>query len=153
MPVTAIGENGRMPPGESWRRAMDKVVELHARGAKRRYRVRGRLVEPGWWAYEAVKISEKPLTLAQEMQAASAKPLTREQVAGLAAQLPRCAQRAKALHGGDSKAAWPSQGLAHRAAEALGQSVYECKLPAPALGRHWHLTTRKKKKRSKTVHW
>lgn len=125
--MTAIGEKGRLGPGESWRRAMEQVHKLHAAGAKKRYRVTARLVEPGWWAYSAQK------TLADI-------PLPGAQANKLATTLPRCAQRARGRHGGGSKVAWPTRELARQAAAALKCKVYECKLPAPAIGRHWHLT-------------
>lgn len=137
--MTAVGENGRMPPGESWRRALAEANALHAQGSKRRYRIRSRLVEPGWWAYEAVPHGRIPTP--------EQVPLTRDDVAVLSRLYPRCAQRARECHGGGSKVAWTDQNLARRVAEALGQGMYLCKLPAPAIGEHWHTKTGKSKRR------
>jgi hypothetical protein len=103
-------------------------------------------VEPGWWAYTEKKISVG-LPKYDPRERRGMIPLSRERVRGLAAQLPRCAQRAREVHGGDSKVAWPTQGLAWRVADALKATVYKCPLPAPAIGDHWHVTTRKKHKR------
>jgi len=135
--MTAIGENGRLAPGESWQRAMDHVAQQFARGAKRRYRVEARLVEPGWWAYNAVKLPKDRPGLA----ATEPLPMTQERLDDLAAQLPRCAARAKGSHGGGSKVAYPRERLARQAADFLGQRAYPCPLPAPAIGEHWHTTS------------
>jgi hypothetical protein len=143
--MVEVGQYGRLPPGESWQRAMDRVRQLHAEGAKRRYRVTGRQVEPGWWTYRAVKISPSREAYKDDVRDRNGvKPLTRQRAAQLAAKMPRCAQRARAHHGGDSKVAWPTLALAWRVADVLGGSAYECKLPAPAIGQHWHTTSRKK---------
>jgi hypothetical protein len=142
--VTEIGQNGRLPPGEGWARAMAKVADLHARGSKRRYRVRGRLVEPGWWRYEAVK--GPPRARGGSDARPDLPPLTRQVIAQMAVGLPRCAQRARSTHGGDSKVAWPSKGLAWRVANALGHTAYQCTLPAPAIGEHWHTTSSRKRR-------
>jgi hypothetical protein len=108
---TPIGTAGRMPPGESWRRAMELVARRLTQGSKKRYQIYGR------------------------------------RIAELSRSLPRCAQRSRAHHGGDSKVAWPTGALADEVARFLGGSAYRCKLPAPAIGEHWHLTTKKKRRR------
>lgn len=156
--MTAIGEKGRLAPGESWRRAMGQVHQLHRDGSKRRYRVRGWQVEPGWWAYQ---VSKHPsgrflryvATLDEMVHRRSPgpskpQPMTRGRIAELSARLPRCAQRARSLHGGDSKVAWPSKGMAWEVASALGHHAYPCDLPAPAIGEHWH-TSRSKRRRGR----
>jgi hypothetical protein len=137
---TPIGQNGRMPPGESWRRAMELVAERRAAGARRRYRVYGRRVEQGWWAYEVGHVKEAPPAKVPE------PPMSRALVATLARDMPRCAQRARSHHGGDFKVAWTSQHLATRVAVFLGHTVYQCQLPAPAIGRHWHTSTKKRRR-------
>lgn len=138
---TPIGEKGRLPPGESWRRALDLVAGRLAQGSKKRYRIVGRQIEPHWWAYDVRIIKELPPVKKTE------PPMSAARVAELAAGMPRCAQRARSRHGGDSKVAWTSQHLATRVAVFLGHAVYECQLPAPAIGRHWHTSTKKKKRR------
>jgi hypothetical protein len=136
-----VGEKGRLPPGESWQRAMDEVNRRLADGSMRRYRVRGRRIEKDWWAYDVAALSKNSPPVKK------GGPPTREQVARLSQQMPRCAQRARARHGGDSKVAWPTQRLAFEVASVTGGQVYRCQLPAPAIGEHWHITTRKKRKR------
>lgn len=74
-------------------------------------------------------------------------PMSRARIAELSRELPRCAQRSRAAHGGDSKVAWPNQNLAGEVAKFLGVHAYECKLPAPAIGQHWHMSTSKKKRK------
>ena len=141
---TPVGEKGRLPQGESWQRALDTVRQRLAQGSKSRYRIRGRRIEQDWWAYEATRIST---WVPPVKTPGKARSLTKEDVAELALTLSRCAQRARAMHGGETKVAWPTQALAYRAAAAIGGRVYECPLPAPAIGRHWHITTSKKPKR------
>lgn len=138
---TPIGEKGRMPPGESWRRAMDEVSDRLAKGSKKRYRITGRQIEPHWWAYDVRYVKEPPPV--KEIE----PPMSVDRVAELARGMPRCAQRSRKHHGGDSKVAWTSQHLATRVAIFLGHTVYECQLPAPAIGRHWHTSTKKKRRR------
>lgn len=138
---TPIGEKGRMPPGESWRRAMDTVAERLAMGSKKRYRVVGRRIEPHWWAYDVRYVKDPPPVKKGD------PPMSVARIAELARDMPRCAQRARSHHGGDSKVAWTSQHLATRVAVFLGHTVYECQLPAPAIGRHWHTSTKKKRRR------
>lgn len=135
---TPIGQHGRLPPGESWCRAMQEVARRRAGGATRRYRVRGYRIEEGWYAYRVVKVARpQPAPPVPE-------PMTRERIAELSAQLPRCAQRSRANHGGNSKVAWPSYALADEVAAFLGFYAYECPLAAPAIGEHWHTSTSKK---------
>lgn len=134
---TPVGVNGRLPPGESWRRALGEVADKFAGGAKRRYRIRGRQIEPGWWAYEVSKEARPPYV---------PKFLRAVTVSELAEGLPRCAQRAAERHGGGTKVAWPTRAMAQRAVELTGKGrAYLCKLPAPAIGEHWHHTTTGKK--------
>ena len=134
-----------MPPGESWRRAMATVNDRLAQGSKKRYRVYGRRVEQDWWAYEVRHVPGLPPVKAAKKGEA---PMSTARVAELAAGMPRCAQRARANHGGDSKVAWTSQHLATRVAVFLGHTVYQCQPPAPAIGRHWHTSTKKKRRRA-----
>lgn len=143
--MTEPGTLGRSAPGESWKRAMALVAARHAAGSKRRYRVAARLIEPGWWVYEVSKIAR------DDHRPVKAAPveLTRHELAELATTLPRCAQRAHIDRGGNSKVAWPSADLAGQMARALGVRAYPCRLPAPAIGKHWHVTTTKKKARKK----
>lgn len=129
-----------MPPGESWRRAMELVAERRSQGSKRRYRIVGRRIEPDWWAYDVRHAKELPPPKKAE------PPMSVSRIAELAAGMPRCAQRARANHGGDSKVAWTSQHLATRVAVFLGHTVYRCQLPAPAIGQHWHTSTKKKRR-------
>lgn len=148
--MTAIGENGRLPPGESWRKAMDQVERARRDGSKRRYRVRGWQVEPGWWAYQVSKVpSDRFLRYVAGLgvERPAQPPLSGAQVAVLALEMPRCVERARKSHGGSTKVAWPSAAMAERVAAALGQSAYRCKLPAPAIGDHWHTTTVKKRRK------
>jgi hypothetical protein len=139
---TPIGEKGRMPPGESWRRAMDTVAERLAMGSKKRYRVVGRRIEPHWWAYDVRHVKEPPPTSVKKSEPRMSGAL----IATLARDMPRCAQRARSHHGGDFKVAWTSQHLATRVAVFLGHTVYQCQLPAPAIGRHWHTSTKKRRR-------
>lgn len=139
--MTGPGQLGRSAPGEAWRRAMQEVADRVARGAKSRYRVYGRRVEAGWWTYD-VRQAKGP-TLPSRRPA----PMTSVRIARLSLALPRCAQRSRANHGGNSKVAWPSQILADEVAEFLGVGAYECPLAAPAIGKHWHLTTSGKGRR------
>jgi len=127
---------------------MAEVAELHANGAKRRYRVTGRQVEPGWWAYSAKKIGTELVGLPARLRGAAGQMLTRAHIAELAPQLPRCVQRARERHGGGTKVAWPSRALAERVAETVGGSAYRCQLSAPAIGEHWHVTSRKGRRRA-----
>lgn len=138
---TPIGEKGRMPTGESWRRAMETVRERIAQGSKKRYRIVGRRIEPHWWAYDVRVVKDPPPVKKGE------PPMSVARIAEMAREMPRCAQRARSHHGGDSKVAWTSQHLATRVAVFLGHTVYECQLPAPAIGRHWHTSTKKKRRR------
>lgn len=142
---TPVGQRGRLPQGESWQRAMDEGNRRLADGSTRRYLVRGRRIERDWWAYELVALPRKPRPVAPK----STGVLTKENVAELAARMPRCAQRAKASHGGETKVAWRTGALAYRVAATTGGMVYECELPAPAIGRHWHIATSKKRKARK----
>jgi hypothetical protein len=135
---TPIGRNGRLAAGESWRRAMEEVARRLADGSTRRYRVRARRIERDWWAYEPIPLSRR---LRPE------PPLTKYVIAELVRAMPRCAQRAVAHHGGNSKVAWREQGTAQRVAAVTGGRVYECDLPAPAIGQHWHITTSKKRRK------
>lgn len=134
--MTEVGELGRLPPGESWRRALAQVERNRACGTKRRYRIRGRLIEPGWWTYEVSKVPRVREFL---------PPFTRREVAELSATLPKCAQRARDVHGGDFKVAWPNRRTAARVAAGVGGTAYQCELPAPAIGPHWHITTSKRR--------
>ncbi len=142
--MTEVGEKGRTPPGESWRRARDEVIKLHRRGARHRYRIKSRLIEPGWWTYDFVKAGR----IDEDANPAHTAPvpMTQERLDELSSHLPRCAQRARSERGGRTKVAWPREKLAHQAAEFLGQDLYLCTLPAPAIGEHWHTMTRKTKR-------
>ena len=140
---TPIGEKGRMPPGESWRRALAEANERLAQGSKKRYRIVGRRIEPHWWAYDLRTVVDGKGPRPKKGEA----PMSVARVAEMAREMPRCAQRARSHHGGDSKVAWTSQHLATRVAVFLGHTVYECQLPAPAIGRHWHTSTKKKRRR------
>lgn len=120
---------------------MEEVAERRAAGATRRYRVYGRRIDENWWAYEVVHI------IGPRSVRKAPVPITRERVAELSRDLPRCAQRALAHHGGNSKVAWPNAGVAAQVARCLGGSAYRCQLPAPAIGEHWHVTSRKRRKR------
>lgn len=140
--MTEPGALGRSVPGESWKRAMQVVAERHAAGSKRRYRVASRMIEPGWWVYEVSKVSRPYVP----PPVAGPEPLTQRELDELAMTLPRCAQRAAADRGGNSKVAWPSAELAGQMARMLGQRAYLCSLPAPAIGKHWHVSTGKKRK-------
>lgn len=136
---TPVGVNGRLPPGESWRRALGEVAKKFADGAKRRYRIRGRQIEPGWWAYEVSK-EPKPRYVPKFIRATT--------LTELAEGLPRCAQRATERHGGGTKVAWPNRAYAERAVELAGKGrAYPCDLPAPAIGKHWHHTTTAKRRK------
>jgi hypothetical protein len=143
--MTAIGEYGRKPPGESWRLAMARAEQLRAEGSKRRYRIRGRRIAPGWWTYEAVKVSRAVAAPAPRRM--PPQPMTKQRIAALAATLPRCAQRGRVEHGGGTKVAWPRR-LAWPVANTLGQYAYPCELPAPALGEHWHTSKSRKRRGS-----
>lgn len=138
---TPIGEKGRLPPGQSWQRAMNEVSRRLAVGSKKRYRIVGRRIEQDWWAYDVRHDPGPPPVKEPE------PPMSVDRVAELARDMPRCAQRARAYHGGDSKVAWTSQHLATRVAVFLGHTVYQCQLPAPAIGRHWHTSTKKRRRR------
>lgn len=54
--------------------------------------------------------------------------------------LPRCAERSR--RSGNSKIAIPDARTAMAMAIYLGQRAYRCELPAPAIGPHWHMSTR-----------
>lgn len=140
---TPIGEKGRVPPGESWRRAMADVNGRLAMGSKKRYRVVGRRIEPHWWAYDVRTIPGERKDLKPRRGGA---PLSVARIAELARDMPRCAQRARSHHGGDSKVAWTSRHMATQVAVFLGHTAYQCQLPAPAIGRHWHTSTKKKRR-------
>lgn len=132
-----VGTFGRSAPGESWERAMAEVRRRITGGSRKRYRVRGRRVERDWWVYEVVPVKEPP---------PEPVVLTREEIVRMSQELPRCAQRSREYHGGTSKAAWPTQDLAYQAAKQFGGSAYKCPLPAPAIGKHWHVTNKRKKR-------
>lgn len=120
---------------------MALVAERHAQGSKKRYEVYGYQIEPGWWAY-SFRRARKPPHVRTEAQ-----PMSQELIEELSAQLPRCAQRARASHGGGSKLAITDERLAERMAGFLGVRFYRCQLPAPAIGEHWHMSTSKKRRR------
>lgn len=143
MSGTPIGEKGRMPPGESWRRAMATVNARLAQGSKKRYRIVGRRIEPHWWAYDVRTVPGERKDLKPKE---AEEPLSVALVARITRDLPKCAQRARSRRGGDFKVAWTDHVQAVKVAVFLGQVVYECQLPAPAIGRHWHLSTKKKKR-------
>lgn len=139
---TPIGTKGRLPTGESWQRAMDLVAKRLAEGAKRRYRIRGRRIEQDWWAYDVSHAAKEPPPVKEPQP-----PMSRARIAEMSVSLPRCAQRARAAHGGGSKVAWPSQAMAWKVAAFLGKHAYQCELPAPAIGQHWHVSTSKRKRK------
>lgn len=130
---------------ESWRRAMGIVEERRKEGSKKRYRVYGYRIDTGWWAYSVRKIRESPPPPARK-GTGPVPPMTREVIDRLSRELPRCAARASAQHGGNSKLAFPNAGLARRAAEFTGSHHYKCPLPAPAIGEHWHISTKGKRR-------
>lgn len=121
---------------------MGEVAARLAEGSKRRYQIRGRQVEEGWWAYEVLKVPRD-----RPVRAAAPSLPNAQQMAEIARGLPRCAQRAGADRGGNSKVAWPSRELAHRAAELSKGRAYRCTLPSPAIGEHWHHTTTVKRRK------
>jgi len=127
---------------------MDLVAYRLAQGSKKRYWVRARQIEPGWWAYYVSHSPRRaPVRLARPDT--PARPLTvAQKVAELSRGLPRCAQRATFHHGGNSKVAFTDQEVARRVAGLTGGRIYRCQLPAPAIGDHWHITMSKKKRRS-----
>ena len=141
---TPVGQKGRLPPGESWRRAMAEVAGRFAQGSRKRYRVRGRRIEDNWWAYSVTRAKDLPPVAAPP--APDTRPV-HERVADMTRGLPRCVQRAKARHGGDFKVAFTDRRIALRVTALTGGVVYPCQLPAPAIGDHWHITTTKKKRR------
>lgn len=138
-------EPRRSAPGESWRRAMELVAERRAAGSKKRYQVYGYQVAPGWWAYSIRRAGSRRVPPPKADR--PVRPMDAETLERLGRDLPRCAQRARASHGGGSKLALPSAGLAWRVAEYLGGKSYRCTLPAPAIGEHWHVTTERRRKR------
>lgn len=135
------GQFGRSAPGESWRRAMEEVAERRAQGSRKRYQVYGRRIDVNWWAYEVRQVGS-PAPVKKDPV-----PMSRDRIAELSRDLPRCAQRARSFHGGNSKVAWPNARVAGQVAEFLGGSAYQCQLPAPAIGKHWHVTSKKRKRR------
>lgn len=132
------GQFGRSAPGESWRRAMEEVAERYAMGGKGRYRVYARQIEPGWWAYEVGKAKAPP---------PSRVPMSKARLDELGRTLPRCAQRSRGIHGGNSKLAMTDERTAQEVAAFLGAHAYRCLLPAPAIGEHWHVSTSKKRRK------
>lgn len=140
--MTEIGEKGRLPPGESWQRAMDIVLSRIAQGSQRRYRIRGRRIEQDWWAYDVRRVPRVDKT-----RGVRKMPMSAALIAEMSRGLPRCAQRSRAGHGGDSKVAWPGGPIAVEVAQFTGGRAYRCTLPAPAIGEHWHVTTTKKRRR------
>lgn len=142
--MTEVGQYGRLPQGESWRRAMQEVARRLAEGSTKRYRVRGRQIEPGWWSYDVARAPRRsPVVVAAPVDT---RPVA-VRVAELTRGLPRCAQRSIANHGGNSKVAWTDGEAARHVARLTGGKVYRCQLPAPAIGPHWHVTMTKKKRR------
>lgn len=127
---------GRSAPGESWRRAMAIVAERRAAGSKRRYQVYGYQVDEGWWAYSLRRAPKPPPVLKERA------PMSTHRIEHLGRTLPRCAQRASARRGGGSKLALPSEWMAMEMARFLGVGFYRCRLPAPAIGTHWHLRSK-----------
>lgn len=132
---------GRSDPGESWKRAMEEVERRLAEGSGRRYRVYGRRIDEGWWAYHVGSVKPPP------PPARASVPMSRARIAEMSRTLPRCAQRARQRHGGETKVAWPDRKTAEAVARFLGAKAYQCQLPAPAIGEHWHTYTSKKGKR------
>ena len=119
---------------------MALVAERHAAGSKKRYQVYGYQIEPGWWAYSVRRARKPPHVLNEPVR------MSRTVIAELSEKLPRCAQRARASHGGGTKLALPDERTAQAMAAFLGVRFYRCQLPAPAIGEHWHVSTSKKRK-------
>lgn len=125
---------------------MDEVNRRIAGGSRKRYRVRGRQIETDWWAYSLDRSPKPAPVVARKEVRRDTRPVA-VRVAELARGLPRCAQRALSNHGGNSKVAWIDEQVARHVAELTRGKVYRCKLPAPAIGTHWHITTTGKKER------
>lgn len=125
---------------ESWRRAMAIVADRHAEGSLKRYRVHGYSLGDGRWAYAVDKARRQP-------HVAKPEPIvmTDELFAHLSETLPRCAQRARLFHGGNSKVAISERRVAEAMAKHIGQRVFRCDLPAPAIGPHFHLSSGRKR--------
>lgn len=117
---------------------MGLVAELIAEGSRKRYRVYGYLIDDGWWAYSFQEARRPPRVLTKVR-------MSNQVIAELSRTLPRCAQRAAARHGGGSKMAITDERTAQDMAEFLGARSYPCPLPAPAIGKHWHVSTTKKR--------
>jgi hypothetical protein len=103
----------------------------------------GRRIDEGWWAYEVKRAATE---LDPEPRPAP-EPMSRHRLARLTADLPRCAQRARSLHGGDFKVAWPTRKQAEEVAVFTRGHAYRCQLVAPAIGEHWHVSSSRKKGR------
>lgn len=76
--------------------------------------------------------------------------MTPERYDELMSTFPRCAQRADQVHGGKAKRAIPDRALAdvmaRTATMVAGHYIraYKCPLDSPAIGDHWHLTSKKR---------
>lgn len=126
---------------ESWARAMLIAYDRHQRGGKRQ-RVYGYPLGDGRWAYTVGHVRRLPPKPAPEPVVITDD----EHFARLADAYPRCAQRARGVRGGGFKVAITDQAVAKAMGAYAAQRVYECDLPAPAIGRHWHLATVKPRK-------
>ncbi|MET0916696.1 MAG: hypothetical protein ABWY81_10920 [Jiangellaceae bacterium] len=126
---------------ESWARAMLIAYDRYEKSNGKRQRVRAYSLGDGRWAYEAVKVR-------RPAPAPKLEPIvmTDELFRHLSETLPRCAQRARGFHGGGSKLAITDQRIAAAMGRFARQGVYLCELPAPAIGPHWHLVTKKKRR-------
>lgn len=125
---------------ESWARAMliayDRCQKSRQNGGGRRWRVYGYPLGNGRWAYAVGRPRKPPHVAAPEPIV-----MTDELFAHLSETLPRCAQRARFFHGGNSKVAISERRIAEAMAKHVGQRVFRCDLPAPAIGPHFHLSS------------
>lgn len=75
--------------------------------------------------------------------------MTKQRFDELMDSFPHCAQRGLRRHGGKTKRAIPDRPLAEVMARLAtveqGRFVraYRCDFVSPAIGEHWHLTTRR----------
>lgn len=127
---------------ESWARAMLLAYDAYQKTGKR-HRVHGYFVEGVGWAYTIDRARRPPHVKKPEPIV-----MTEDLFRSLSETLPRCAQRARSFHGGRSKMAITDRQVAAAMAQFSRQNFYECDLPAPAIGPHWHLVTSKNKKRT-----
>ncbi len=126
---------------ENWRRAMRIVEQEQAEDpTPHRYRVRGYTLGEGVWAYAVTRLGPvRPVRSPEPIV------MTDGLFAHLSETLPRCAQRARFFHGGNSKVAISERRVAEAMAKHVGQRVFRCDLPAPAIGPHYHLSSGRKR--------